>query len=171
MKQSALAVKYLRPNLILLQRGAAVVELAIVLVLLTLLAAGIFEFSRAFWYYNALDKATRDPARYLSALTAAEFSNSASLSAAITLAKTMAVNASCGAGMKLPDGSCALTTANVEVTCDGSACSSSSKPDHVTVRIINYSVKIGANLPFVGVVGDNYGDVSLHPSTSMQYMN
>jgi len=51
-----------RERLPFLARGAAVVEFAIVLTLMLLITAGIFEFGRAFEYYDALAKATRDGA-------------------------------------------------------------------------------------------------------------
>jgi Flp pilus assembly protein TadG len=47
-------------------RGAAMVEFAIVVVPLLLLALGVAEFGRAIYQYEALTKATRDAARYLS---------------------------------------------------------------------------------------------------------
>ena len=46
--------------------GVAAVEFALLLFLLLILVAGIVEFGRAFWYYDALAKATRDGARFLS---------------------------------------------------------------------------------------------------------
>jgi len=47
-------------------RGVAAVEFAIVLIPLVTLALGVAEFGRAIWQYEALTKATRDAARYLS---------------------------------------------------------------------------------------------------------
>lgn len=47
-------------------RGAVAVEFAIVMIPLVLLATGIAEFGRAIYQYEALTKATRDAARYLS---------------------------------------------------------------------------------------------------------
>ena len=41
----------------LLQRGAVAVEFAFVTIVILMMTAGIVEFGRAFWYYNALDKA------------------------------------------------------------------------------------------------------------------
>lgn len=48
-------------------RGVAAVELALTLVPLLILAFGVAEFGRAMFTYNALDKAARDAARYLTA--------------------------------------------------------------------------------------------------------
>ncbi|WP_183268405.1 TadE/TadG family type IV pilus assembly protein [Burkholderia pseudomallei] len=47
-------------------RGAVAVEFAIVMIPLVLLATGVAEFGRAIYQYEALTKATRDAARYLS---------------------------------------------------------------------------------------------------------
>lgn len=48
------------------QSGAVAVEMALLLPLLVLLLFGITEFGRAIYQYNALAKAVRDSARYLS---------------------------------------------------------------------------------------------------------
>lgn len=48
------------------QRGAVIVEFALVLIPLLTMAFGISEFGRALYQYNTLAKATRDAARYLS---------------------------------------------------------------------------------------------------------
>lgn len=48
------------------QRGAVLVELALLLGPLLILAFGITEFGRAVYQYNAIAKAVRDSARYLS---------------------------------------------------------------------------------------------------------
>lgn len=50
--------KSLRP-----ETGVAVIEFALVLVVLLLLTVGITELGRAFWYYDALQKAVREGAR------------------------------------------------------------------------------------------------------------
>ena len=51
-----------RPN----QRGAAVIEFALVLPLLVLLSLTVVELGRALYQYNALAKSVRDGVRYLS---------------------------------------------------------------------------------------------------------
>lgn len=148
------------------QRGAAVVELAIVITVMLLLTAGIVEFGRAFWYYNALDKATRDAARYLSALPAAEMTDSAQAATAIATAKDLVVGAVSGASV-----SPAITAANVAVTCDV-ACGSPTKPLNVSVGITGFTIRIGGLIPFVvGPANGNYGNTGLSPQTTMRYMN
>ncbi len=48
------------------QRGVAAIELAIILIPMTILCFGITELGRALYQYNGLAKATRGAARYLS---------------------------------------------------------------------------------------------------------
>jgi Flp pilus assembly protein TadG len=49
------------------ESGTAIIEFALVLGFLLLLMVGITEIGRAFWYYDALQKAVRDGARCVSA--------------------------------------------------------------------------------------------------------
>lgn len=148
------------------RRGAVVVELALVLILMTLLSAGIFEFSRAFWYYNALDKATRDGARFLSALSSTDVASASVVATDIASAKSLVVSEVNGAHLNP-----ALTTSNVSVTWDCAPPCGGVKPQWVKVSITGYTVKIGATLPFIGVANNSYGTISLHPATEMRYMH
>lgn len=148
------------------QRGVAAIELAIGMVMILLITAGIVEFGRAFWYYNALDKATRDAARYLSAVPVVEMTDSAPAAAAITTAKNMVVAAVNDANVS-PN----ITTANVVVSCDA-ACGDDVKPVSVTVTITGFTILIGGLFPFVSGSGNgDYGDIGLSPHTTMPYMN
>ncbi|UUZ53214.1 pilus assembly protein [Massilia sp. H-1] len=47
------------------QCGGAIIEFALILTILVSVITGILEFGRAFWYYDALSKATRNAARTL----------------------------------------------------------------------------------------------------------
>ncbi len=49
------------------QRGAALVEFALVLPLLLLLCLTVVELGRAFWHYKVLVQSAREAARYLAA--------------------------------------------------------------------------------------------------------
>jgi Flp pilus assembly protein TadG len=69
------------------QHGGAAVELALILIVLITMMAGIFEFGRVFWYYEALTKATRDGARMISISPKATIA-----SVAVGSAKTLVVN-------------------------------------------------------------------------------
>lgn len=146
------------------QSGVAAVELAFLLVLLLLMAAGTFEFGRGFWYYNALAKATRDGARAMSIAPAATIS-----STAVGAVQTLVVNAANGANIDPT-----LAAANVAVTCDGSACVDGTAPDEVRVAITGYAIDIGGIFPFFDPA--TYGvssiaGVNLAPHTTMRYMN
>jgi len=148
------------------QRGVAAIELAIGMVMILLITSGIVEFGRAFWYYNALDKATRDAARYLSAVPVVEMTDAVQAAAAITTAKNMVVEAVNDANV-----SPAITMTNVVVSCNA-ACGDDVKPVSVTVSITGFAILIGGLFPFVsGAANGNYGDIGLSPHTTMPYMN
>jgi Flp pilus assembly protein TadG len=145
-----------------LARGAAVVEFAIVLTLMLLITAGIFEFGRAFQYYDALAKATRDGARYMSAAPKATIS-----SVGVPAAKDLVVAAANAANL-----SPILTTGEVVVTCTPAACADGAAPPdmHIEVSISGYSINIGGVMPFVSGT-TSYTGVNLAPHTTMRYMN
>ena len=131
-----------------------------VLTLLLLMAAGIFEFGRAFQYYDALAKATRDGARYMSAAPKATIS-----SVAVVNAKDLVVTAANAANV-----SPTLTTGEVVVTCTPAACADGTAPSDVEVSISGYSITIGGVMPFVSGT-TSYPGVALAPHTTMRYMN
>src|SRR5438309_8166220 len=108
------------PNL---ARGAAIVEFAMVLTLMLLITAGIFEFGRAFQHYDALAKATRDGARYMSSAPKATIS-----SVAVSNAKALVVTEANAANL-----SPVLTNADVVVTCNGAACVDGTAPPNMDV--------------------------------------
>jgi len=141
-------------------RGAAIVEFALVLTIMLLITAGIFEFGRAFQYYDALAKATRDGARYMSNAPKATIS-----SVAVSNAKNLVVTEANAANL-----SPILTTADVVVTCTPAACADNTAPTDVEVTISGYSINIGGVMPFVsGTI--SYNGVTLAPHTTMRYMN
>ena len=148
-----------RERLPSVERGAAIVEFAIVLSLMLLITAGIFEFGRAFQYYDALAKATRDGARYMSTVPKATIS-----SVAVSDAKNLVVAAANAANLS-PN----LTTGDVVVTCTP-ACADGTAPDDVEVSISGYSINIGGVMPFVSGT-TSYSGVTLAPHTTMRYMN
>ena len=149
-----------RERLPSVERGAAIVEFAIVLSLMLLITAGIFEFGRAFQYYDALAKATRDGARYMSTVNKATIS-----SVAVSDAKNLVVAAANAANL-----SPALTTGDVVVTCTPAACADGTAPTDVEVSISGYTMTIGAVMPFVTGT-TSYTGVPLAPHTTMRYMN
>jgi Flp pilus assembly protein TadG len=91
------------------QRGAAAVELGLLMVPVLILTFGVTEYGRAIFTYNAIDKATRDAARHMTS------PNPNRLTEAINLAVYGNI---AGTGAPLaPD----LTAANV-VVCDPTSC-------------------------------------------------
>jgi Flp pilus assembly protein TadG len=151
-----------RKHLPSLARGAAVVEFAFVLTLMLLITAGIFEFGRAFQYYDALAKSTRDGARYMSTAPKATIS-----SAGVSAAKALVV-----AGANAANVAPALTAGEVVVTCPTggtpAACVDGTAPQDVEVSISGYSITIGGVMPFVS--GTSFTGVTLAPHTTMRYM-
>ncbi|HEV8552420.1 MAG TPA: TadE/TadG family type IV pilus assembly protein [Casimicrobiaceae bacterium] len=149
-----------RERLPSVERGAAIVEFAIVLSMMLLITAGIFEFGRAFQYYDALAKATRDGARYMSAAPKATIN-----SVAVSDAKNLVVTAANAANVAP-----ALTITEVVVTCTPAACADGTAPTDVEVSITGYSINIGGVMPFVSGT-TSYSGVTLAPHTTMRYMN
>lgn len=138
-------------------RGAAAVEFALLLFLLLIVVAGIIEFGRTFWYYDALTKATRDGARFLS--NAREGALVALNTTHIGTAESMVVDAASAA--RVPG----FNSGHVAVACD-TACNAT--PTYITVSVA-YPVTIGEWIPFVTLANAPW-NVTLSPSTTMRYM-
>lgn len=151
------------------QRGVAAVELAFVLIFLLLLVAGIIEFGRAFWYYDALTKATRDGARLLSMAERDAFTGT------IDTARNRVVAAANTANLQpaLDSGNVVVTCLNkdfISIACDSGA----NAPDNIRVAISRYSIDIGGIFPFLSPTGGDptkYSGVALAPQTTMRFMN
>ena len=146
-----------------IQHGGAAVEFALILALLISILAGIFEFGRAFWYYDALTKATRDGARLMSVTDTLTIATPG-----VADAQTLVANAVSAAGV--PD----FTTANVEVTClddtfADATCTNGTAPGGVRVQIVGYSMTIGQFIPFLLGASSSY-TANLSPHTTMRYM-
>lgn len=146
------------------QRGVAAVEFALVIIMMLLLVAGVVEFGRVFWHYDALAKATRDAARTLSTWPKATVA-----SAGVAAARNLAVVNANAAAL-----SPALETGQVQVECLNAAfapvpCVDGTAPANVRARVTGYAIAIGAWVPFIGVAG--MGTPTLAPHTTMRYMN
>jgi Flp pilus assembly protein TadG len=141
------------------QRGAAAVEFALVIIPLLMIVAGIIEFGRTFWYYDALVKSTRDAARYVSNT---RVSPGVGVNDTIKAnARTMVADAVNAA--KVP----AFSTSYVDVVCDPADCVA---PTYVTVSIIDYPVTIGGWIPIIVSTGATTWSATLSPATTMRYM-
>lgn len=147
------------------QNGVAAVEFAIILIPLLLIVAGVVEFGKTFWYYDALAKATRDGARLISRADKDAIAN------AKVDAENLVVNAVNGANV-----SPALTGDNVLVEClnasyGSQGCTDGLEPHHVRVTIVDYTVDIGDWIPFITESGaTSWNGITLSPSTTMRYM-
>lgn len=145
------------------QHGGAVVEFALILALLITILAGVFEFGRAFWYYDALTKATRDGARLMSVSATATIASQGMQAARDTVTNDVTAAA-------VPD----FTSANVQVNClnatfDDVACSDGTAPGGVRIQIVGYTMSIGRFIPFLIGASSSYS-VTLSPHTTMRYM-
>lgn len=143
------------------QSGAALVEFALVASILVLLLAGTYEFGRAFAFYDALSKGTRDAARYMSVAKKANINSSS-----VSNAKAIVVAAANAA--KVPN----FTSSNVVVTCldatyNDSNCVDGNAPGGVRVEIRSYNINIGQTIP---LIGQSVRTISLTPHTTMRYM-
>jgi Flp pilus assembly protein TadG len=152
------------------ESGVIAIEFAFVLIMMLLIIAGTMGFGRAFWYADALTKATRDGARLMSTWQVADISNGA------TAARNQVIAMALGANV-----SPALTSANVIVECDNSppaaptftfgACAPGPVPANVRVRINGFTISLSDWFPFVGTDGViDFGIISLTPHTTMRYM-
>lgn len=145
------------------QRGVAVVEFAIVVFVLLLLFAGVVEFGRAFMYYDALSKGTRNAARYLATTSVAN------LSATGTSADLRALVRVAADGVGMPN----FTDTNVSFSCSPKDCSTvktSADIQYVTVSA-TYSFTVGSLVPFIAANSTTRNAVTLTPYTTMRYTN
>lgn len=145
------------------QHGGAAVEFALILALLISILAGIFEFGRAFWYYDALTKATRDGARLLSVTNKDSIADPG-----VGNAQALVANVVTAAGV--PN----FTVANVSVTCldatfNDASCNNGTAPGGVRVQVVGYSMTIGQFIPFL-LGGSSSYTANLSPHTTMRYM-
>jgi len=140
------------------ERGAQLVELAIVLPVMLVLFAAIAEFGCFFYTYSTLDKATRGGARYL---VSRPYNATERLKAASQVVYGDA-NAGC-TGTPVLAG---LTCDNVSVTGLGGA---AGYPDRVSVQIVNYKYQPLFDLG--KLTGKTFSlAVNVSPSTTMHYL-
>jgi Flp pilus assembly protein TadG len=148
------------------QHGVAIVEFALVLTLLITIMAGIFEVGRAFWYYDALTKATRDGARLMAVAPKANLTTA--VTGGIATTKIQVADSVTAAGVP------SFTNANVAVTCldaafNDSTCVNGIAPGGIRVQITGFTLTIGQFIPFLLGASSNYS-ASLTPHTTMRYM-
>ncbi len=139
------------------QRGAQLVELALVLPIFLMLLGASAEFGYYFYTYNTLAKATRVAARYLSSRPFDDTEKA--------IAKNLAVcgsTASCTSGTAVLSG---FTTSNIQITSVGN----SIQPTTVKVTITGYNYTPVFDLSkWTG--GAVWTNVPVSPSTTMRYL-
>lgn len=137
------------------ERGQSLLEFAMVLPVLLLLAIGTIEFGRAYYQYNTLSKAVRQAARYMSShgYTAAEQTN----------AKRMAIygNAAGTGNPCLPG----LTIGNIAITPrdGGNPPTLSQPPEWVKASVTGYTFQ--SMFPKIVPIS-----ASLTPAVEMRYV-
>lgn len=152
------------------QRGAAAVEFAIVIFVMLLIVAGIIGFGRTFWYSDALTKATRDGARFLSTWKIDPVASP--ISAGVSKARDITINSANAARVSPQLGSDKVVVECLDASFAVIGCTDAAPPANVRVSISGFSVAIGEWFPFIGEGGViNYGSVGLAPQTTMRYMN
>lgn len=109
------------------QRGAAAVELALILVFTFFVLPAVFLFARVFYHYNVLKQATQDAANALAASPRIELTTFAGMAAAEARSKQMVINAITGSGIYPPD------TMSIDVFCNGSTCGPSAAITEIRV--------------------------------------
>lgn len=150
------------------QRGVAAVEFAIVLIVLLLIMAGIIEFGRAFWYYDALTKATRDGARLLSVADRDTFSTGSF----IGNAKSLVVRGANSANLNPQLGVGQVSVNCLDASFSSTGCGGASHA-YVRVAITGYTIDIGGFMPFLSASGGEpttFSGIALAPQTTMPYM-
>jgi Flp pilus assembly protein TadG len=139
------------------ERGAQLVELAIVLPIFLLMFGAAAEFGRYFYEYTTLDKATRAGSRYL-ATAAVNGTEDA-------IAKNIVVYGNPeGTGAPVISG---LTTANVVITRTGGV---PTLPQMVTVQISGYKYQPVFDLGKLIKVTSLSLNIEVKPSVTMRYL-
>lgn len=150
-------------SLIRNESGIQLAELAIVLPVLLVLFAATAEFGRYFYEYTTLAKAARIGTRYL--VTA-----NVNCAQADTARRLVVYGNAAGTGSPVLEG---LTTANVKVTPNDSACSGGTPPgvpDTITVQITGFQHQPLFDLGGLMKNGTFSLKVDLKPSVTMRYL-
>lgn len=129
------------------QSGVASVEFALILPFMLLILFAMLLFGRIFWTYNVLQKATHDAARYMTSISAEEFSNNVRFANAKLTAQTMVADAANTLSLSnsvVPD--------DVGLLCDNATCFFNSTNTIPNVLTITLSVNLvdDSFYPFTG---------------------
>lgn len=164
MVQSAVVQPVLHPGRIRakrVERGAQLVELAIVLPIMMIFTAATVEFGLYYNTYIQLSKATRYGARYLSGKN---FTPTERLKTTHLVVCGQISESDCSSGSELIPG---LSDSNVAIDYIP-ADPNTELPDKITVRIVNYTYDPLFDLSdFIG--GASWANVPVSPSTTMAF--
>ena len=119
-------------------RGAVAVEFAILLIPLLTLVMGVAEFGRAIYQYEALTKATRNAARYLSEFSPSDVAYPLADAQCLAVTGQLTSSQGCSGNPLVPG-----LTASMVVVCDRVA--SSGCPGMSFGNIATYDANNGAN--------------------------
>lgn len=142
-------------------RGAAAVEMAVILPVMMLLLAFPLLFGRVFWHYATIQSAAHDAATYLARVPIAEMTSQVRVARAADLAHDIAAAETA----ELAPGDDSLVS--ISVLCDGETC------DYGVP--VNISVAVRARMydPFFGdFTWAGFGDdgLSLRAKVSVRYV-
>ena len=139
------------------ERGAQLVELAIVLPIFLVLFGAAAEFGRYFYAYTTLDKAARAGSRYLATASVSEEADAK--------AKNIVIYGNPdGTGTPIVKG---LTPANVVITRTGGV---PVLPETVTVQILNYKYQPVFDLGKLINAPSLSLNIDVKPSVTMRYL-
>jgi hypothetical protein len=136
------------------QKGQSLLELALVLPLLMLIAFGAIEFGRAYYQYNTLTKALRDGARYMSyhIYSSAEETNCYNM---------VVYGNTAGSGSPVLPG---LTTSLIDMVSSGGTTpySALNPPRFITIRVTGYP--FNRLIPLIPI------NATFRPEVTMRYV-
>ena len=136
------------------EKGAELVEFALVLPFLLLCCAGVIEFGRAYYSYNILTKAVRDGARFASAdsMTSAGVISSATTT---NVERIVVYGNTAGTGSAKLEG---LAAGQVSVTSD-------------TITLSEHYVTVGVAYPYTPLFGLVMpSSITLSPTVKMRFV-
>lgn len=156
------------------QRGIAAVELALILPFIFILMFAMLQFGRVVWQYNAVQKATRDAARFLALMPATDLENFTTASAATLQAKQMIVDAGNDASFHPPiDPGSIQIRFNCGVNSDIPCSNSGNASNQITLVSVTLSFDLSDDsfYNFGGAWNAWVGGITLNAGSTMRVPN
>ena len=150
------------------QAGHAAIELALTMAASLIVLPVLLFFGRAFWQYNAMQKAAYQAARFMAAVPAAQIVDPIAAPAARAVAQQMLIDASDAVGLDV-----ALTSTGIEVRCDGTECVGGgvAKPQRIEVTARLYVNGFGFDVDSGTLAPDVSSQLSIAVSANLAYLN